>query len=312
MTEQLTRIVAQPDLPTRALATGQRLLHRLVSPVKIALFDPAAASGQLVKDLLESGPSLGEIVLITGEIQAADFDHIDMAIWITARFDPPEQSLWASAPENLMDHAYLVAVNPSPAMNGHLREMGRMWFLKYVPLLLTQPDCCVALRDDISMRIRRGQQAGQDSAALFVEKHRHWLSGALPVTAVAKQPQAPQHPVADQHGLWSDGVAYLTAQAQSLAQIDLAASDRAYTKVLSLCAETAEGLADLMADAPPEMSAFQQEVLMAADALVLMSVEDDEASAIDAVTTLLQLQKELQTDLAAKALTNLQPKPCDE
>ncbi len=115
----------------------------------------------------------------------------------------------------------------------------------------------------------------------------------MPISRAA-DPDTPQ-------GLFENAFAFLQDRAMALAGVSLSDASAGPAAVLDICAAASEHLADLVTAEPPsdETAEFRDDVLLAADNLVLMRLEDDTRSATDAVTTLLQLQKELATRLAA-------------
>ncbi len=94
---------------------------------------------------------------------------------------------------------------------------------------------------------------------------------------------------------------YLKSRAANLDRA-VASGDDAPSFVLDHCAETANELAEMLADAGPGGGSFallQEDVLEASEKLVLMQLERGDGPAADAVTLLLQVRRSIAQSLAA-------------
>ena len=288
----LAAIEADQSVPGRVRRTAGALRTRLSGDVRIGIYglDPALTA-QVMRGL-EAEQAAGRLPCArltcqdAAATRQADFSGTDIALWCSASFSDADLSLWEQSPDALKDHSYLVtpladgAATPPEAISAAAAE----WFLAAIGV--PSDGGMHGLTGELDCRIRRGREADQDAALLLIRKHGTEGSAPQPVhlpEAAAPAP-APQ----------SGALAYLDQRATDLASgVD---PDDAGA-VLTFCAETCEFLADMLApQADPRMA---DDLLSAADALVLMSVEGRTGSAVDAVTTLLQLRKELKTRQAA-------------
>jgi hypothetical protein len=81
----------------------------------------------------------------------------------------------------------------------------------------------------------------------------------------------------------------------------LAQTDAEFSKILTICEETSSEIADVFSESRMSNSEFcmiKEEMLSAADKILLMSLEGGLAPAIAATTTILQIQRELEVHIA--------------
>jgi len=309
---ELTALVQAGVLPDRAQDLGTRLLHRMTSPIRLALFGPSAADRAEVGGQLQ-GLSADEITLANTPEQG--FAQVDIALWVTRHFGPDELAIWSTAPDILKDHSYLVCLGP---LNDHLFDCAVEEFLELVPLDLAQgAKAGAALAQLLAERVRQGRQADQDNATLFVETHKALVSGGLPpAVAAPRQPDPPdvptQSPDADltknvsgtapESTLYHAVADQIRAHALDIAQLPLSEAAEDCVAVLELCSAAAEGLSDVVTEDPtdaPQDLCFKEDILTAVDSLVLMSLEQGVGPAVDAVTTLLQIKRSAEAQIAS-------------
>jgi len=270
-----------------------------------------------------SNPLLQEMVieLFPKTVCQQKFRGIDIALWCTRHFDDTEFALWDMVPNTLKDHSFLVALSESSAVpstpDGRLDAIAEEQFSAFITI---HPDhgekAADALRQLLAQRVAHGRLADLDHAAMFLETHKSDLSEAISEGSVLDAPtevqtKVPQRPKVDTEVVsTSDGsldgfdeaARYLQLRANLLAAACRDDDTDMCTLVLTHCGETAETLAEIIAQGSADteaLRAFRDDLLMAVDGVVLMSLEDSTASAVDAVTVLLQLKKDLNMHLVA-------------
>lgn len=244
----------------------------------------------------------------------------DVILWCSQEFLPQEQTLWASVPDRSKDHSFLVfTMADRQIMRGTLTGLlqtaettAAEEFLGVYPVAAIQgltaqktlppaPDLWRSsggqrLLEDILHQIELGRASDLDQAQLFVQQY-----GAV----YAEQIDRPPDPICDTRPRQSpvtSGLAQAIAQLQSGAE-DMLAQTNAKDgpqvgPVLEQCMQLIQNLSSSIEDLPDsELStSAQQAVQEGEEMLLLCQLEEDENAAIDAVTLLFQLKKELSTE----------------
>ncbi|MEM7752158.1 MAG: hypothetical protein AAF230_02025 [Pseudomonadota bacterium] len=124
------------------------------------------------------------------------------------------------------------------------------------------------------------------------------VSKPAPVAATA----LPKAPKVENVALFSDGIRFLRRRGDSLTETAEALGEGAASGLMDHCVSAVEHLVDLFSQDESgcdAADAFIDELAEAQDMMVLMQVEDGDGPAADAVTLLLQLRRDMETQLAA-------------
>ena len=326
---ELDHLLAAGALTGAHQKTGGRLLERLRSDICVLLCGPQIAMKDQLREVLvnfglpqttfQSVPWRSDI----------DFSKADVCIWCTASFGDEEAQQWKDSPDILKDHSFLVVVSGVSATD-HFMGAAELATLQgiadqefYRLCLVRFDDHAASLKSgsgatlvaDVVNKVRMGAAADADHAQLFLQKHRlSPKANQLPppvlthaiATASAALSSCAAGDIADQ-----DTPAAMALYQKTLANMDdhladleplLKARDEAeFQKILSICEETSAAAADVFSSGNLQDSAFSQirdELFSAADKILLMSLEGGVSPATNAVTTVLQLQREIHLQLA--------------
>lgn len=242
----------------------------------------------------------------------------DMVLWCTDAFAGVEETQWRSLPNALKDHSFLVYLaSLRPLLRSRLkrlRSIGQSEFYRLDTVDLRRPHETGAapLMAELLELARRGKAAEADNAALFVEAHRSHIAPPPPPrsnaeTAVDGSAHRPSTvPISDGQAalriLYGEALDLVRSRAQGLVDPMPSSSDEDTARVLQICADTAESVAalfDAHSDPDPAYCFVKEEVLSTADRLLLMSMEQGLSPAIDAATTLLQMRRDFDFQIAA-------------
>jgi hypothetical protein len=164
----------------------------------------------------------------------------------------------------------------------------------------------------LDQQIQNGAQAVRDYATLFVQRHRAILPtetpdvpGVVPfvasVTTIVPDEQPKAAPLGADPVL-QDAMAQMARYATALTQLTEADPTSLCEGIFELCGRATEDLVELFASGAsdhPDYVALRDTINVAADNIMLMSLENDLNSAADAVTILVQVRKDLNVCLAA-------------
>ncbi len=241
----------------------------------------------------------------------------DIAIWCTLQFDPAEEGLWATAPDDLKNHAFLVTMAPDAGKVQRPSSMRADFDAVFaVPLAVDAAQTAGVsetkgldrLLKRLASDIDEALSADVDAARLFLHRFGH-LSNSADENGPGKEDKdrdRDRHrPDIDLVALISDPILYLKRRTRGLLETlewpDEASGDWA-SAVLSHCGETAEGLRERAANWPEDdrrVVKLQQSLEEACDMAVLLEIEGGKDQAEDAATMLLQLREEFECALAA-------------
>lgn len=308
--EMLSEISRASGVASRQQQMAARLSVRMQTPIQVGFF---GADIDLVS-LLFNGLSQYLNVEFTGGIietgdmvlqqhSTPDFAKVDIAIWATRQLDAAENAIWAAAPDSVKDHSFLLALyddgaaipdQQTPWVDAALDE-----FAKFMALPIRHQQCEVQpLWSAVLASVAQGRQADQDHATYLIEL----LKGKVtqPLAKPVAEPTPVAEPVAQPIStIWQQAADTLIVHGAAISVIDGTLDCAA---VLAECATATDDLSDLFMAAPQgdeDQQRFQDDVMLAADNIVLMSLENDAASATDAVTMLLQLQRDVSVRLHA-------------
>jgi len=175
-----------------------------------------------------------------------------------------------------------------------------------------------ALRKALLRQVEDGRQADLGSVLVFLNRYAPKAKEPKkPATANPTAVQAPPEPrptpsqpeielagkaTADLENRWPDALQYLIDRGCDLSQTLADNETNDAEAVLNHCAATADQLAETFEDEAiiePEFADLQEDILETAGMILLLSFENEEGPAADAVTLLLQLRKGMEEKLAA-------------
>lgn len=248
----------------------------------------------------------------------------DIILWCTDSFDESEQKLWAGVPDDIKDHSFLVlTMADRQMMRGVLQEriaalepIVAEEFLCLYPIATEQAITArsagpkvnqqlwaqsggKALLDGVLSQVESGRNADMDQAQMLLNR----FAPNLPATPRAKPsvvaPAAPSVQAGDAktgEEMLTEALQFLQDRANEMlatfSRQDMPESER----ILESCVSTAEELANMLHRIDPSELVVQDIVNDAqesAEMMLLFQLEKDEDAAVDAVTLLLQLKKEI-------------------
>lgn len=319
----LRHIVGAGVLPNRAQAIGQRLLQRLPAPVQVMLLGPREADKAALIEMLTSGPSAANPAMrdmVFSAPSSAAWNNAetkaDIVVWLTDTFTDAELAWWNTAPDFLKDHSFLVAMHKansdvSQARLAYLQTVADDHFCGLIRMTIPEDgrfDAAVPspLQHELRTLVANGKQADRDNAAQFVAKHLSAVDAKKSATTVptadeeaqvCAAPDGPDHRAPASLGIYEVACGYLRERAAELVKMPVSESAVDCEGVLTHCCETCDSIADMFAAETaqePTFQLFREDILIAADKAVLMSLEGGVPPAIDAVTILLQLKRDLK------------------
>lgn len=317
---QLQAVLADQALADSARNIGERLLGRLSSAIRIVLFGPEGENKERFFEMLTARP-IDDTVISAASLEGdLAFGQADIGIWCTVHFDAAEATSWENAPDRLKDHSFLVPLaTPDKAQSqfadARLDALGAIAdeeFHSMFPVIFGPQNAAASsggfdpLIAEITKLVRSGRRADRDNALLFLQSHQPMTSAGSGVQAQANEdsftatsagPVDPGAPVA----VYEEALNHIRERATDLAPPESSEDDAGIARVLSVCQETSETVAEIFSDnrsRDPDFLLLKEDVLGAADKLLLMSVEGGVAPAIAAVTTLLQTRREMEARIA--------------
>lgn len=241
----------------------------------------------------------------------------EIPIWCSRDFDASEMQIWSRVPGNRKDHAMLVLTQADTVAKDVLTarleqafDQDGAGFAIIAPVAArhaleadqnNRPDaeavakaCGVtALRQEIFRRVDQGRQADLDHAEIFLSRFEK---------AVAAPPQSPvtapdRHDPTAPSATLKTGAEFIRKQAREML-IDIEEfGPFAPGKIVERCLETANTLVDMIADESPSGTAealAHAAAINAADVLLLMTLENTDGAAEDAVHLMLQVKQEIE------------------
>jgi energy-coupling factor transporter ATP-binding protein EcfA2 len=250
----------------------------------------------------------------------------DLAIWCSTRFDDRERALWAAMPDRLKDHGFLALT-----MADRLHMQGTLTariealepvvseeFLSLFPIAtrqaiaaqagdtgrnepLWQASGAEALCNGLDAQIELDRRADVDHIHALLERYDIAPGdddAATPASPVAPVGGGPSQQVMEQ------ALDMLQGCAEDLMRGPPTGDDESSDRVLERCAQTAEDLAALLAQADgtdPVFRAIRDDANEGEQMLLLLRLERGQTAAEDALTVLLQMKK----DMAEKSAEHL-------
>ena len=299
-----------------AAAIGAILLARFASPVHIAVVGHSGTGKtQLVNMLARQQDLQCDITEITitenpGQVRAA-ICEADIVLWCGQTFDAADLAVWTKVPDALKDHSFFVLTKADKLtgqglLDQKLRSIGDAVMDEFHSLFpvatlqaiaslnRVQADQTPALRASgaaalitvLRRQIAVGQSAVRDSALLFLARHATAEPAPSAPTIMA------QNSPAGASG-WTDAFAYLERQARDLGPAMVLPDAEKISLVLSHCCDTADGLALIIADQPALKGGLADDAKALPDTMLLLRLEGNALSAVDALTLLLQVRRDI-------------------
>lgn len=249
----------------------------------------------------------------------------DVVLWCSLSFDAQDQRIWAQMPALIQDHGFLMitradVLRAKGQLDSTLARARAAAGDDFNQILaIAAQDAIAARRADGSVdkdrmrdsggmaliaavlkQVALGKQSAQDAADMLLAQHPE--ARAEPVAAMPP-PAAATALTPASATAYQTALDHLTAQAAVMVQLagaggsDMPAQIMAQTveQLLWLC----DHLSDNGSDHDPVLQQARKTVFDAADLAQLMQMERRDSAAIEAVSLLLQIKRELQADLAA-------------
>ncbi|PCJ09704.1 MAG: hypothetical protein COB16_03155 [Rhodobacteraceae bacterium] len=253
--------------------------------------------------------------------------HADVILWCSESFGPDEQQLWAAVPDEKKDHSFLVlTMADHQIMRGTLVDLlaelettAAEEFLGVYPLAAVQAITAQTagpslnaglwrssggkqLSSDVLKQVELGRASDVDQAEMLVRQFAPKITGQQWQQVPPKPHKAPVPPASvntPTDDLLQTALDLLQGRAnQMLADADGEADANA---ILSSCMETVKELSKTLLAAPHPTPQQQTALDTAEDSeelLILLQLERSEDAALDAVTLMLQLKREIADDIS--------------
>lgn len=245
----------------------------------------------------------------------------DIILWCSETFPEAEQALWSAMPDSTKDHSFLVLTMADrqimrgvlPGLIQSLEPVAAEEFLGVYPVAAIQGLTAQTagtpaedlwrssggrqLAEDVQRQIGLGRASDADQAELLIRQ----FGGSLPAEAPPPPAAKAASPAATPHAPAASLAAALD-QLQSGAEDMLARAEAAggpqAGPVLAQCMDLIRGLSASLEGLPGSaaVTAARDAAQDGEELLMLCQLEQDEDAAIDAVTLLFQLKKELAED----------------
>lgn len=244
-------------------------------------------------------------------------ERSEIPIWCSRNFDGVEKEIWSRVPANRKDHAMLVLTQADTLAKDVLAARLEQAFdrdgtgFSIIAPVAARPaleaehakrpnadtvaKACgiAALRQEIFRRVDQGRQADLDHAEIFLSRFEN--RAARPPSLPVRVPDGAT--VGSPSPIMKTGADYVRQQARDML-IDIEEfGPFAPGKIVERCLETANTLVDMIADDAPLGAAqalAHAAALDAADILLLMTLENTDGAAEDAVNLMLQIKQEFE------------------
>ena len=232
-----------------------------------------------------------------------------MGLWCTWQFEQAEEAQWSLSPDVLKDHSFIVGLHQGaadPAWQDDMQAVAQDMFVGFEPVQVEGDGLDLTpLANRIAQRVDAGREADQDHAALFAQTHHAHVPSQTPPTPKQRcRDTLDAVPIAraEPHESFAKALGHLQDSARKLSTVPVQDEKDTCRGVLEICSETAETLTGVIStdrSQTPDNRALVEDILTAADEVILMSLEETIGSATDAVTVLLQIRKDLCQRVAA-------------
>ena len=296
----LKRITHSAQVTPQQRDVALNLLRRFETPIAVVVIGPdATANESIVSGLngLAADPSV-RLSLRDGlpPARADWFADIDIVIWCSPAFAPMEEEIWAHAPEALQDRSVLIRLEDAATVSKP--NPATALFDEVVTVSLAQQDDILTqLSKKLLRRVQTGLRADADNAAFLIE------ACALPEDnepSLADDGAADKGPEVGHGPLLTQIETMMAGHAAALKTMELD-GDALAARVLSSCETLLQEVAVVIETAPTGLvpDPLRQDLEDASDSILLMSLEGGVEAATDAISTLIQLRKEMHLGLAA-------------
>ena len=255
----------------------------------------------------------------------------DVVLWCSRSFDADEQAIWAQMPDLIKDHAFLMmthadqlraddrldAVLAQAAMvAGH--DFNKILGIATIDAIAARKaDGTVdkgMMRDSGGMtliaavlkQVEFAKQSACDAAEILLAQFPDAIVAApqKPATPIAANvPENTPRAVSDTQAACRAALAHITAQSQQLIALVDEMEETTPARITALVVAQLQWLCDFLdqnTDATDPASERAIETAFdAADLVQLMQLERRDSAAVEAVSLLLQVKRELQAELAA-------------
>ena len=297
LASQLERLAQAEAVPRRTRRDIARLIARMTEPLSLVVCGPDAACVARVAAALGEHLDAHQVTISTARANAASFDQADMVVWVTSDFGPDEAAIWNRAPDALTDHSFLWCMGCTQ-LPPELAAVAAQYFVAGLPQPTAEPDKTDNLLE-IGKHIETGLSAAIDLGSVFVAQYQALLSDTPPVRlSVPRDRPSPSGSAPP----WRAMRECIEGSAKALGSLRVSEEIDDIRAILSICCETVQALsetAETVAPDTPGSAALLADIVAAADSMLLMSLEEDVISAIDAVATLHQFQKDFSAAEAA-------------
>ncbi len=263
-------------------------------------------------------------------------NQADIVLWCSQSFDAQESALWASAGETLKGHSFLVLTKADQLqMKGvlsaridQLEDSVGDAFSRVLPVATIQAISAnstdgtrdenlwaasggKALMDGVLHLVATGRRADADNAMIFLRRNAQRVpANALHPAPQETPPIAPPVPVKPDSAsdempdtqVFRDALEFLQQRADQMLRASRAKGIDSPSLVLDHCLETSTTLTEIIMEAETcdtVLCDIQDDTVECGDMIVLYQLENTDDAALDAVTLLLQLKKEMAVAISA-------------
>lgn len=298
----LEALLESGSLPATQQEVGARLLARLTSDVEVVLAGPLEATKTQLAAAFQAHKLARAHVRVLPWPQQEPIRG-DLCIWCTTGFDEEEQNRWTDAPERLKDHSFLVPVLPDSFAAGDLQRLegiAEQEFFGFLPVPYDESLSQIpgknlrALLQEVQRSVESGCAADEDHAQMFLSQHDPSHARVVPAQDPGDGPA--------QGSPFASALHIMQQHIEDLAGVMEPQTDDDCDMILTLCSEAAEAVTDFFqtsGGASEVSEAFLEDLQSATDRVVLLSLEGGVTPTLMAVTTVLQMRRELETRIAA-------------
>jgi len=222
----------------------------------------------------------------------------EIAVWCTPSFDAAEVDIWASAPERLTQHAYLLEARPNPTRHRQLavESFAQVFSPTAIEAQAVLPDVKPLLKR-LTTDIAEARNADLDMVQLFLHRLGHLVPGVSPAAKPVDRDEGSRlgiRPASNLRPVLSEPMLYLMQRSRGLSET-LAGSvaEDWPANILAHCAETVQALrerAESWPDDEPVVLSLQSLIDEICDAATLLEIEGRAEQAHDAAALLFQVR----------------------
>ena len=320
---QLHNLLRAGTLEDEPQKLGERMMNRLMSEIRVVLLGPAVAGKDYLLEVLTVKALPQTSISVADQTSGFHFEDAEVCIWCTSGFGAEEADQWRDAPDRLKDHSFLVPIatfettaeRHGQAQLDVFEGIAAEEFHGLFPIVIGPQDAneeknaVQKLIREVGNLVQSGLAADSDNAQLFLKMHH----SKIPERSIqpADQPRAPVPQsvglgTTNEHSATLDvyrkAYATLRDNATRLAPFTSANAESEYLQILEICEEASSEIADVVSESRldnPEFGKIKDDIQSAADKILLMSLEGGMVPAITATTIILQIQRELEVQIAS-------------